>query len=110
MSSPIKVGEILQEEEKSKDQDESWFSLFSSTEAIANAITICMGKVIEQARSASEMLPCPFTCFTLYPSTVASSLPVLLATLVLQAIQMTFTTRCRSSLYLVEAKVRRRKR
>ena len=69
-----------------------------------------MGKVIEQARSASEMLPCPFTCFTLYPSTVASSLPVLLATLVLQAIQMTFTTRCRSSLYLVEAKVRRRKR
>ena len=50
----------------------SWFSLFFWATAIANAITICMGKVIEQARSASEMLPCPFTCFTLYPSTVAS--------------------------------------
>ena len=68
-----------------------------------------MGKVIEQARSASEMLPCPFTCFTLYPSTVASSnssqdeAQVLLATLRLGAIQMTFTTRCRS-LYLRRSK------
>ena len=70
-----------------------------------------MGKVIEQARSASEMLLCPFTCFTLYPSTVASSssnssqdeAQVLLATLRLGAIQMTFTTRCRS-LYLRRSK------